>query len=235
MVKNSKRTVSRCCGVLSLSMGVVGLLLRHLIRAHIIVSDVLPLVMVFNFGGAFFFFILYLAIGADASEPEADDKIRLTRACADTYILAWQHYQKYEVQMQKAWLFQSNQFMKNVKRECIERAFNERYDHVYKGCCFFIPVPHKDHEGAQWKISVLRQEILSEASVQAVADMLPDLAAAFDYGLASKATDVELIRQAIPQRNDPRTTTMHMPVWNEENQAWSMCEVTRREAAEWPG
>nr|DAH36734.1 MAG TPA: hypothetical protein [Caudoviricetes sp.] len=211
-------------------MGVIGLLLRHLIRTHTIVSDVLPLVVVFNFGGAFFFFILYLAIGADASEPEADDKTRLTRACADTYILAWQHYQKYEVQMQKAWLFQSDQFMKNVKQKCVERAFNERYDHVYKGCCFFIPVSHKDREGTQWKISVLKQEILSPASIQAVADMLPDLTAAFDFELAAKATNAELIQQAIPQRDDPRTTTMHMPVWNEEDQTWNMHEVKRRAA-----
>lgn len=229
-MKISKKTISRFCGVLSLSMGVIGLLLRHLIRTHTIVSDVLPLVVVFNFGGAFFFFILYLAIGADASEPEADDKTRLTRACADTYILAWQCYQKYEVQMQKAWLFQSDQFMKNVKRKCVERAFNERYDHVYKGCCFFIPVSHKDREGTQWKISVLKQEILSPASIQAVADMLPDLADAFDFELAAKATNAELIQQAIPQRDDPRTTTMHMPAWNEEDQTWNMHEVKRRVA-----
>lgn len=171
---------------------------------------------------------------------------------SDIYVLAWQQYQKYEKNMSKAWMFQSSKFLSHIQRECVGRALKERYDNKYKDCLFFVPVRTAENSGfklvnvestyvyvpthksgndrSPWRLSILKSEILEGETISAVADMLPELTAAFDFELAAKATNAELIQQAIPQRSDPRTTTMHMPVWDEEDRTWSMHEVKRRVA-----
>lgn len=186
------------------------------------------------------------------SKPQRTNDQLFAQFLADVYVLAWQQYQKYEKNMSKAWLFQSGKFLSHIKCECVGRALKERYEHRYKDCLFFAPVKAAENSGFQlvnvestyvyvssrksgndrspWRLSILKSEILEGETISAVADALPDLAAAFDFELAAKATNAELIQQAIPKRDDPRTTTMHMPAWDEDDQTWNVREVKRRVA-----
>lgn len=234
-MEKNKRSASWWFGVLFLVMAFIGSLSTFLIQENIVTLDFLPLVAVASFEGAFFFLVLYLALSADRIGFDLNDKTWFARSCADTYILAWNRYQDYERQITKAWLFQSTRFARNIKRKCVEYALNERYDHIYKGCCFCIREKTPENNPPTWRPSVKRTEFLAHSHIGDITDLIPDLAEAFNYSFAAYASDAELIQSAIPDRDDPRVTVMHMPVWNEEDQSWHMQEVKRREPTEWHG
>lgn len=198
-------------------------------------SNFWDLVCIFNFLGAGAIAVCCIIKGSGSPYANEALDISLARNIADTYVLAWNYYQKYEKAITKAWLFQSSKFLREIKFRCVWLALNERCNSDYDGCRVYIPKTQTKEKDNQWKMSISKQEILSPTSVCIIANNIPDLAAAFDFELAAKATNAELIQRAIPQRDDPRTTIMCMPVWNEEDQAWRIREVKRREAATWPG
>lgn len=147
---------------------------------------------------------------------------------ADVYVLAWAQYQKYEVNIKKAWLFQKPHFMRNIMRRCIEKALMERVAHSYPNNPWFIPTEQNEDKSLHWEFTTHFPPFLfAESGYRAIMNEIPDLSTRFHWDFASACAKTDIYRKAMPEREDPETKVVKRPVWNDEDQSWHVQDMPR--------